>query len=93
MSRPETQVAWYEEATVLPAVQSAWDDPKLADDENVAVFGEQLTDTKAPPAIATWNEVANVINEELEQVTVGNKSAADGAAAMQEAATGIGTGN
>jgi multiple sugar transport system substrate-binding protein len=93
MSRPETQVAWYEEATVLPAVQSAWDDPKLADDENVAVFGEQLTDTKAPPAIATWNEIANVINEELEQVTVGNKSAADGAAAMQEAATGIGTGN
>jgi hypothetical protein len=34
-----------------------------------------------------------VINEQLEQVTVGDKSAADGAAAMQEAASGIGTGN
>ena len=93
MTRPETQVAWYEEATVLPAAQAAWDDPKLADDENVAVFGQQLADTQAPPAIGTWAEVANVINEELEQVTVGSKSAADGAAAMQEAATAIGTGN
>ena len=58
MSRPETQVAWYQEATVLPAVQSAWDDPALSGDANVAVFGEQLADTKAPPAISTWNEVA-----------------------------------
>jgi multiple sugar transport system substrate-binding protein len=93
MSRPETQVRWYEEATVLPAVQAAWDDPKLADDPNVAVFGEQLNDTQAPPPISTWSEVANAINEQLEQVTVGNVSAADGAAAMQQQATSIGTGN
>ncbi len=93
MTRPETQVAWYEEATVLPAVQAAWDDPKLADDENVAVFGEQLNDTQAPPPIGTWNEVANAMNENLERLTVGDLSAADAAAAMQEAATGIGTGN
>ena len=93
MTRPETQVAWYEEATVLPAVQAAWDDPALSGDENVAVFGEQLSDTQAPPSVSTWNEVANAINENLERVTVGNASAADGAAAMQEAATGIGTGN
>jgi len=92
MSRPESQVAWYEEATVLPAVQAAWDDPTLSGDESVAVFGEQLNDTQAPPAISTWNEIANAINEQLEQVTVGNMSPADGAAAMQQAATGIGTG-
>jgi multiple sugar transport system substrate-binding protein len=92
MARPDIQVRWYEEATVLPAVQAAWDDPKLADDENVAVFGEQLNDTQAPPAISTWNEVANVMNEQLEQVTVGSATAADAAAAMQEQATSIGTG-
>ncbi len=40
MADPANQVAWYEEATVLPAVQSAWDDPALADDANVAVFGD-----------------------------------------------------
>jgi len=93
MARPETQVAWYEEATVLPATQAAWDDPTLAGDENVAVFGEQLSDTQAPPAISTWNEIANAINEQLEQMTVGNASPADAAGAMQEQATSIGTGN
>ena len=44
LTRPDIQVRWYEEATVLPAVQEAWSDPKLEDDENVAVFGEQLKD-------------------------------------------------
>ena len=38
--------------TDLPAVQAAWDDPALKDDPNVAMFGEQLKDTKAQPAIA-----------------------------------------
>jgi multiple sugar transport system substrate-binding protein len=92
MADPANQVAWYEEATVLPAVQSAWDDPKLADDPNVAVFGQQLEDTKAPPPISTWNEISAAINDNLERVTTGDVAAADGAAAMQEAAAGIGTG-
>ena len=93
MSQPENQVAWYQEATVLPAVQSAWDDPALADDANVAVFGEQLQDTKAPPAISTWNEIASAINDNLELVTTGDMSPEEGAAAMQEQATSIGTGD
>ena len=92
MADPANQVAWYEEATVLPAVQSAWEDPKLADDENVAVFGQQLQDTKAPPPIPTWNEVGAAINDNLERVTTGDMAPADGAKAMQEAATAIGTG-
>jgi multiple sugar transport system substrate-binding protein len=92
MSRPETQVSWYQEATVLPAVQAAWDDPELADDENLAVFGTQLENTKAPPAISTWAEISEAINSTLERVTTGDMSPEEGAAAMQEAATGIGTG-
>jgi multiple sugar transport system substrate-binding protein len=92
MSRPETQVAWYEEATVLPAVQSAWDDPALADDENLAVFGEQLQNTQAPPALSTWAEISEAINSQLERVTTGDSPPEEGAAAMQEAATSIGTG-
>ena len=30
----------------------------LADDELLSAFGEQLADAKAPPAIATWEQVA-----------------------------------
>ena len=93
LTRPDTQVAWYEKATVLPAVQEAWTDPKLADDPNVAVFGEQLTDAKTPPAISTWSEIANALNDQLERMTVGNATPEEAAKAMQEAATSIGTGN
>ncbi len=92
MSDPANQVAWYTEATVLPAVQSAWDDPALAGDENVATFGTQLEDTKAPPPIPTWNEVSTSINDNLERVTTGDLAPADGAKAMEEEATAIGTG-
>ena len=87
LTRPDSQVRWYEEATVLPAVQEAWSDPKLADDPNVAVFGEQLKDAKSPPAISTWSEIANAINEQLEQMTVGDATPEEAAHAMQEAAT------
>ena len=58
MTRPEVQVKWYETVKDLPAVQSAWDDPTLADDEMLATFGEQLEDAKSPPAIPTWEQVA-----------------------------------
>ena len=84
---------WYEEATVLPAVQEAWNDPTLADDPNVAVFGEQLKDAKTPPAISTWSEIATAMNDQLERMTVGDATPEEAAAAMQEAATSIGTGN
>ena len=32
LSDPATQVDWYNEVTVLPSVQAAWDDPALKDD-------------------------------------------------------------
>jgi multiple sugar transport system substrate-binding protein len=91
MSRPETQVAWYQEATVLPAVEAAWDDAALADDENLSLFGEQLGSTAAPPAIPTWAEISSALNEQLERVTVGDVTPQDGASAMQQAADSIGT--
>jgi multiple sugar transport system substrate-binding protein len=92
VSQPENQVAWYKTATDLPAVQAAWDDPALAGDANVKMFGDQLKQTQAQPSIPTWSEVSTAINEQLEKVTTGAMSAQDGAKAMQDAATSIGTG-
>lgn len=91
MTQPETQLAWYEEATVLPSDRSAWDDPALAEDPNVQIFGDQLESTKAQPAIPTWAEIGAAINDQLEQVTVGDLDAASGAEAMQQEAQSIGT--
>jgi multiple sugar transport system substrate-binding protein len=92
LSDPATQVKWYQEATVLPAVQAAWDDPALAGDPNVELFGQQLAETKAPPAISTWSEVAEAINQVMEKVTTGTETPEQGAAEMQEQATSIGSG-
>ena len=56
------------------------------------MFGEQLKETKAPPAIATWSEVADAINETMEKVTTGDESPEQGAQEMQQQAESIGTG-
>src|SRR3954447_11744251 len=92
LSDPKTQVAWYEQVTDLPAVQAAWDDTKLKGDENVAKFGEQLKNTKAQPAIATWSEVSTAMNDTLEKLTTGSLDPQAAADEMQKAAETIGTG-
>lgn len=92
LMRPDVQVKWYQTVNDLPSVRAAWDDPALADDAMLTMFGDQLEDAKAPPSIATWEQVAAAIDGELERVAKGASSAADGAKAMQQKATTIGTG-
>ncbi len=93
LSDPKVQVKWYSLSTDLPSVKSAWTDPALTADPNLAVFGKQLEDAKAPPATATWEQVAAAFDTEMEKVT---KSGLDPAAALktvQSKADSIGTGN
>jgi len=92
LSDPATQVKWYTEATDLPAVQAAWDDATLKDDKDVQMFGEQLSETKAPPAISTWSEIADAINQSMEKVTTGDETPEKGAQEMQQQAESIGAG-
>jgi multiple sugar transport system substrate-binding protein len=92
LSQPETQISWYEISTDLPSVQAAWDDPTFAEDPYLSVFGEQLEDSKAPPAIPTWAQVSAVIDQELEKVTRGETTPADAVATIQQQAASIGTG-
>ncbi|TNC20542.1 extracellular solute-binding protein [Georgenia sp. 311] len=92
LSRPETQVAWYETVNDLPSVSAAWDDPAIADDEYLGVFGEQLETASAPPSIPTWEEVASVIDTQLEQLAKADADPQEVATAIQEQATAIGTG-
>jgi multiple sugar transport system substrate-binding protein len=91
-SQPEVQVKWYETVSDLPAVQAAWDDPALADDELVAAFGEQLDDAKSAPAVPNWEQIAAAIDAQIEQVTLGNAPPEDACQAMQDEASSIGTG-
>lgn len=92
VSRPEIQALWYEEVGALPAVQEAWDSGELAEDEHLVLFGEQLEDAKAPPAIPNWEEVAAAIDDQIERAAVGGVAAEEAAATMQSNAESIGTG-
>lgn len=92
LSQPETQVAWYEAVNDLPSVASAWDDPAIADDEYLGVFGEQLETALAPPSIPTWEEVASVIDTELERLAKSGADPQEVATTIQQQATAIGTG-
>lgn len=92
LTDPATQVTWYGEVGDLPAVQSAWDDPALTGDENVAAFGQQLDDTKAQPALETWSELGTALNGTLEKLTTGGLDPQAAADEMQAEAERIGTG-
>lgn len=92
LTQPQTQIKWYQTVTDLPSVKSAWDDAVLKSDPMLSQFGTQLDDAKSPPTIPNWEQVANVIDQEVEKVAKGGASGADAVKAMQERATQIGTG-
>jgi multiple sugar transport system substrate-binding protein len=92
LSRPEVQQKWYETVSALPAVESAWESGELADDPKLALFGEQLQDAQSPPAVPTWEQVAAVMDAQIEAVVVGGTDPAAAVAEMQAQAESIGTG-
>ena len=92
LSRPEVQVEWYKTVTDLPSVASAWEDPAIADDEYLVTFGEQLETAVAPPSIPTWEEVASVIDTELERLCKSGADPQEVATSIQQQASSIGTG-
>lgn len=92
LTEPENQQAFYEEVGSLPAVTQAWETGELAEDERLQVFGEQLENTMAPPAVPTWEQVAAEIDSEVEKAVKGAVPVAEAVATMQAEASRIGTG-
>ncbi|HSE71844.1 MAG TPA: sugar ABC transporter substrate-binding protein [Nocardioidaceae bacterium] len=92
LSEPEVQQDWYDTIGDLPAVQAAWDSGTLAEDPQLQVFGEQLDSTQAPPAVPTWEEVASVVDAEVEKAVKGASPVDEAVQRMQGQAETIGTG-
>jgi len=90
LTDPKTQALWYKTVTDLPAVQSAWQEPEVSSDPNVAKFGDQLKDTKAQPVTASWSELSSAINDVLEKMTTGGLDPKAAADQMQQQAESIG---
>jgi multiple sugar transport system substrate-binding protein len=93
LSKPDVQVKWYQAVSDLPAVQSAWDDPALAGDPMLKVFGTQLESAKAPPSFPTWTQLAATFDVEAEKVCVAGADPAAALKAVQSQAESIGTGS
>ncbi|WP_055634472.1 extracellular solute-binding protein [Streptomyces griseoruber] len=86
-------LATYADATGnLPAAVQSWSQGKLNQDPKMAAFQAQLKVTKAPPAITTWQQIADVIDSQLEQLAYGKTTVAKVQQTLQSKATSIGTG-
>jgi multiple sugar transport system substrate-binding protein len=92
LSKPQTQVKWYQTVSDLPAVKASWDDPTLKSDPMLSQFGRQLNDAKSPPTVSTWEQVASVIDGEVEKSVKGGESGDSAVKVMQQKASQIGTG-
>ncbi|MFF4658986.1 extracellular solute-binding protein [Streptomyces sp. NPDC001381] len=86
-------LATYAKATgSLPPSPQAWSEGKLTEDENMKAFDEQLKVSKAPPAITTWQQIADAIDSELEKLILGKATVAEVQKTLQSKASSIGTG-
>ena len=92
LSDAQTQSKWYDTVKDLPAVKSAWQSGDLAGDQQLQVFGRQLDSAEAPPAVPSWEQVASVIDGDVEKAVKGSVPTSDAVADMQKQAKSIGTG-
>ncbi|MEX0153642.1 extracellular solute-binding protein [Microbacterium sp. LMI1-1-1.1] len=92
MSEPETQLAWYDTFGNLPAVESAWEDPAIADDPLLTTIKEAIPLASSVPAVPGWSQVAAMLGAEMERVARGQATAAEVLADAQAKADQIGTG-
>jgi multiple sugar transport system substrate-binding protein len=92
LAEPKVQSKWYTISTDLPSVKSAWQDPALASDKKLAVFGKQLETAKAPPSFPTWEQAVKGLDTELEKITKTGEDPATGLKTAQQQADSIGTG-
>lgn len=93
LTTPAAQQKLYDLVGSLPAVTQAWQSGKLADDPLLKAFGQQLADAKSAPAIPTWEQVADVIDDGIERVVRGVADPATATREMQAKASAIGTGS
>lgn len=92
LTEPETQVSWWETSGDLPSTQSAWQDPALTADEDLAVFGTQLETARSTPVTTTWVQVAAAADQALELIRRDQSTVQDALTELQSKADAIGMG-
>lgn len=92
MAQPKTQLAWYAASGNLPAVDSAWSDPTIADDALLVPVKEGMRIGVGVPPVSTWAQVGAIIGKQMERVARGQTTAQEALDDAQQQAEQIGTG-
>ena len=92
LTEPANLAAYAKATGNLPPSPQRVDGGKLSEDETMQAYGTQLKVSKAPPAITTWQQIADAIDSELEKLALGKATVAQVQQALQSKATSIGTG-
>jgi multiple sugar transport system substrate-binding protein len=92
LTEPKNLAAYGEASGNLPAAVRSWSQGELSQNTKMAAFETQLKVTKAPPAITTWQQIADAIDSELEKLAYGKTGVAEVQKTLQSKATSIGTG-
>ncbi|ARU51344.1 hypothetical protein CBR64_07415 [Cellulosimicrobium cellulans] len=92
LAEPETQQAWFDATSDLPALTTAWDYEPLTSNPRTQVLQEQLDNTIAPPTVPSWDELSATIETEAEKVANGQVTSEDAAKAIQAKADTLGLG-
>ncbi|WOP38580.1 extracellular solute-binding protein [Streptomyces sp. Li-HN-5-13] len=92
LTEPQNLATYGEASGNLPAAVQSWSQGDLSKNPKMAAFESQLKVTKAPPAITTWQQIADTIDSELEQLAYGKATVAEVQKTLQSKATSIGTG-
>jgi len=70
LSKPATQLKWYQINNELPTVKSALSDPALAADPNVQVYVKQLQDAKLLPVVPAWDKISSKMLDSLNNMVL-----------------------
>lgn len=73
MSRPEIQYEWYQTVKGLPAILETWQYPIFRENPTLKVLGEQLKDSRSPPAVPEWEQIAELIETRVEAIVLGDR--------------------
>ncbi|OXM12998.1 sugar ABC transporter substrate-binding protein [Paenibacillus herberti] len=68
LSRTDNQLKWMDATGELPASKKAWEDPKLSDDPNMKVVGEQLQQAEPMPIVGPWDRISQNYLKTFEQI-------------------------
>lgn len=93
LSSKEAQQKWFDISGDLPAVQDAWKSGSIAENANLKVFGEQLTNAQNAPAVTTWTQVGALVDSESEKVAKGTMAPDAALKELDAAANKVGTGS